>query len=410
MPLLLALLSLLGPHATDAALHAGDPEAPWVRAAPVLLPERSAAIVAPVVKRRVYGYLPYWESSIDLGALRWDLLTDVIAFSAEIGADGTVTNAHGLPGAALLSAAHQHGVRVHLCATLFNTSTGSEIATFLGSAAAQGRAVQALVSLASGLDGLNLDFEYVPSASRDAFTAFVQTLHGALRAASPGAELTLAMPATTSYSGYDVKALAAASERLLLMEYDWHWRTAPTSGANAPLPSVTAAVDGFLALAPAASMAMGVPYYGWDWPTAAASPGASTTAGGASVLFGSVFANFASYGRLWDAGSQTPWYTYLASGQQHQAWVEDGESLALKYQAVNARGLAGVMIWALGYDAGRSEAWTALEAAFRDPQAPPAPPPASGCTHADQGPLLALAAVLALGAARRRLRRVREDG
>jgi len=46
--------------------------------------------------KRVYGYLPYWEN-IDLAAFRWDLVSDVVAFSAEIAADGSVSNPHALP-------------------------------------------------------------------------------------------------------------------------------------------------------------------------------------------------------------------------------------------------------------------------------------------------------------------------
>ena len=155
---------MLGPHAADAQAHAADPEAGWVREPPGIL-YKTYKMTAPTLTRRVYGYLPYWES-IDLVSYHWDLITDVIAFSVGIGADGTVTNSHSLPGAALVSAAHAHGVNVHLCATLFNSSGRSEIATFLASPAARAKAVQQLVALANGIDGLNLDFEFVPSGSR----------------------------------------------------------------------------------------------------------------------------------------------------------------------------------------------------------------------------------------------------
>ena len=302
----------------------------------------------------------------------------MVAFSAGVGTDGTVSNTHALPGAALVSAAHAHGLKVHLCATLFDSSGGNEIATFLGSAAAQSKAVSQLLAIAtsSGLDGLNLDFEFVPSGSRAQFTAFVQKLHAALRFALPAAEVTLAMPASTGYTGYDAKGLAAVSERLLLMEYDYHWRTALTSGANAPLPSVESAVGGFLAVAPASAIAMGVPYYGYDWPTATASPGSANSTGGATVLFADVFGKFSTYGRPWDSASQTPWYQYSLSGQEHQGWVDDGQSLALKYQFVNATNLAGIMIWALGYDAGRTESWDAIKTAFGN--GPPPQPSVPG--------------------------------
>jgi spore germination protein YaaH len=369
---LVAALLSVGPHAAEALAHAQDAPAAWVSSAPRAL---RAPLTASVPSKRVYGYLPYWEG-LDLGAFRWELVTDIVVFSATIGIDGAVANPHALPGAALVSAAHAHAVRVHLCATLFNTASGGEIATFLGSPAARANAVQQLAALAQ--DGLNLDFEFVPGASRDAFTAFVQQLRTALPA---GVELTLAMPATTAYSGYDVSALAAATDRLLLMEYDFHWRTGPSAGAVAPLGDVQRAVDGYLAKAPAASIAMGVPYYGYEWPTASAGAGAATTGAGTSVLFEAAFGKLSSYGRLWDGPSQTPWYVLTAGAQPRQGWVDDGESLALKYRFARSRDLGGVMIWALGYDGSRTEAWAALQASFLSGAAD-IPPPARGCSQA----------------------------
>ena len=374
---LLLLLSLSaraeGPHAREAALHAQDAEAAWVRATP--LPQRFVA-AAPTLTKRIYGYLPYWQA-IDVNAFHWELLTDVVTFSVGLGADGTVSNPHALPGTALASAAHAHGVKVHVCATLFNTTGNTEIASFLASTAARAKAAQQLAALAGSADGINLDFEFVPSGSRDAFTGFVQQLRAALPA---GAQLTIAMPSSIGYTGYDTAALAAATDRLLLMEYDYHWRTAPNSGPNSPLStggvwsgSVESAVTGFLGKTTADKLAVGVPYYGYDWPTASGSPGAATSGGGATVLLKDVFGKFGNYGRLWDSASQTPWYHYTASSVDHQGWVDDGQSLGLKFQYVNQKGLAGIMIWALGYDTGRTEAWDQITANFVS-----APPAADG--------------------------------
>ncbi|HUJ26081.1 MAG TPA: glycosyl hydrolase family 18 protein [Myxococcales bacterium] len=357
-PLLLAAFAA-GPHARDAQLHALDADAPRVWS--------GTGTSAPVVNRRVYGYLPYWET-IDLDNYRWDLITDVIAFSVNISsADGSISNTHALPGAALVGAAHAHGVNVHVGATLFNSSGGSEIATFLASSSMRAKAVSQLTALASGIEGLDLDFEFVPTASRDAFTSFVQQLHAAMQ---PGQELTLAMPANTSLGGYDDAALAASCERLLLMEYDYHYGGS-NAGPQAPLTtggfwnaSITGGVDSFLALVAADKIAMGVPYYGLDWPTVSSAPGAAQSGSASTVLFKDAFAKFTAYGRLWDSPSQTPWYAYDAGGQEHEGWVDDGQSLALKYQLVNSQNLAGIMIWALGYDNGRTESWQAIQDAF----------------------------------------------
>ncbi len=352
-------------------------------AGPALPPATSNVVLS----KRVYGYLPYWVR-VDLTTLRWDLLSDVIAFSADVGMDGNVGNPYALPDPALVQAAHAHGVKVHLSATLFNTlQAPNAILIFLGDPAAQVRAQQQLIALAHGIDGLNLDFEFVPSAATSAFTSFVQQIHAALRAAVPGAELTISMPSQPGHPGYDTAALQAASDRLFLMEYDYAVRDSPSAGPGAPLSKgalwpldIESALDGYLALTPPASLVLGVPYYGNEWPTASSAPGAAVTADGIAILFRDGFGKLASFGRQWESASQTPWYTYAAGGQTFQGWIEDGESLSLKYALANRKGLAGVMIWALGYDAGRTEAWDALFGAFGTLQPPP-PPGAPGELH-----------------------------
>ena len=62
---LLALVVALGPHAEEARAHAGDAGASWVAQPPA--PMRPSALTA--LPKRVYGYLPYWES-IDLASFR----------------------------------------------------------------------------------------------------------------------------------------------------------------------------------------------------------------------------------------------------------------------------------------------------------------------------------------------------
>ena len=92
-----------------------------------------------------------------------------------------------------------------------------------------------------------------------------------------------------------------------------------------------------------------------------------------------MFGKFATYGRLWDTASLTPWYSYPS----HQGWVDDDQSLAIRYQFVNQRNLRGIMIWALGYDGARTEAWDALKTAFG--KAPDPPPDAGTDAGVDAG-------------------------
>ena len=374
-----------GPHARMAALHAGEPDAAWTDApAPLAgsVAQLAPAGTTPQISARVYGYLPYF-SSIGAG-FRWDLITDLVIFDADLKPDGTVSSWHGWPQTALIQQAHAAGVRVHLCAVLFNSSSpGGEIAAFLASPSARSAAISTLAAAvkSAGAEGLNYDFEFVPTSSKDAFSQFVEDTHAALKAALPNAELTLATPSSVGYHGYDFARLAAATERILIMAYDYHWTSAPNTGPVAPLTagtfwngSVSHDVSGVLGVAPPAKLAMGVPYYGNDWPAASDQRNAATTGTAKAVLAKSAIPNSATYGRSWDADSQTPWYHYQTSvGVVHQGWYDDAESLTAKYQFVKSKSLSGIMIWALGYDNGRTELWDALQAQFGATSTPPGP-------------------------------------
>jgi MYXO-CTERM domain-containing protein len=48
-------------------------------------------------------------------------------------------------------------------------------------------------------------------------------------------------------------------------------------------------------------------------------------------------------------------------------WFDDAQSIVLKYRFIKAEKLAGAMIWALGYDSGRTELWQAIQDELGDP-------------------------------------------
>jgi spore germination protein YaaH len=371
-----------GPHTEQALRHRGE--------APQLLPEPTGAAlprVSPALARRVYGYLPYWTTS-SAATLRWDLLSDVLHFDAQLATDGHVTTSNGWATNNLVKTAHQYGAKAHLCAT----ATGGPD-TLLSSATARQTAITALVALVkdAGGDGLNIDFEFVSSAHAADFVTFIQDAATALHAALPAAELTLAMPAYPPwYPGYDVPKLAAASDRLLVMEYDFHWSGSSSTGPVAPLTGGTnwslwvekamGTGNGFLGKTTPDKLALGVPYYGYDWPTSSetAVP-ATATAKATAVVYKKAVVDAATNGRNWDPESQTPWYHYN-NGAAHQVWYDDAESLRAKYAWTNQQNLAGIMIWALGYDDGRTELWDEIQAAFG------ASGGTDGGTVADAGP------------------------
>lgn len=82
------------------------------------------------------------------------------------------------------------------------------------------------VSLEDGYAGIDVDFEFIPGESRDAYTTFVARL--AERAHQNGLIVSVALPPKTSadqrgllYEGIDYGGLGAVADQVLLMTYEW---------------------------------------------------------------------------------------------------------------------------------------------------------------------------------------------
>jgi N-acetylmuramoyl-L-alanine amidase len=331
---------------------------------------------APVVGRTVYGFLPYWVVS-DISHVQWDLLTHVAYFSAEMASDGSITALHNWPTGgsvqALINTAHANGVKVTLTATLMSSSA---ITTLLSSATYRQNAINNLKSqmLAGNADGINIDFEGMSSTQKANFVTFMTDLTTAIHAAKAGSHVSCDTPAVDWSGAFDFDALAVACDGLFIMGYDYYYGGSTTAGPCAPLTgggvwgtyNITWTVNDYLTYGGTANrgkLILGLPYYGREWPTSSSSIPSSATPPATTKLYDAARVAAASYGRLWDGASKTPYYVYSSSGW-HQGFYDDAESLGLKWDLVNTDDLGGTGMWALNYDLGDDLLWNAIRAKF----------------------------------------------
>jgi len=180
----------------------------------------------------------------------------------------------------------------------------------------------------------------------------------------------VAAPAILGGSPWNVSALSTYVDLWVIMGYDYYWGSASHAGPNSPLTSsgvwtdgdCTGSVVNYLASGcPNNRLALGVAYYGYDWPTSSNAINSTTTGTGSTVLLNAAVANATTYGRKWDNYSMDPYYEH---GTYNQCWYDDPVSLSYKYNMVNIENIAGIGIWALGYDDGLTTAWTAIQNNF----------------------------------------------
>jgi PKD repeat protein len=189
--------------------------------------------------------------------------------------------------------------------------------------------------------------------------------------------VSICTPAVDWSGAFACDALASSCDGLFVMAYDYHWRSGGEAGPCSPLAGggvwskygVTWTVDDYLSDVSAANrgkLILGVPHYGYEWPTATTSVPSATTGAGSSMTYDVARANGALHGRLWDATSSTPYYVH-STGGAHQGWYDDAESLGRKWDLVVARDLGGTGIWALNYATGDDLPWDELRARFAGP-------------------------------------------
>lgn len=112
---------------------------------------------------------------------------------------------------------------------------GAAVAALIAAPASRNAHADTLANLAtnSALDGIDLDYESIPTASRANFTAFVEVLAQKLH--DRGKLLSVTVHARTSDGGaQDWIAIGRAADSVKIMAYDYHWDTS-AAGPLAPL-------------------------------------------------------------------------------------------------------------------------------------------------------------------------------
>ncbi len=199
-----------------------------------------------------------------------------------------------------------------------------------------------------GYRGIDIDFEYILAADRDAFTEFVSVVAQTMRGSGYQTSVALA-PKTSAdqkgllYEGKDYGALGAVADFVLLMTYEWGYTYGPPM-AVAPIDQVRRVLEYALTEIPAEKISLGIPNYGYDWPLPfVRGTTAATTIGNIQAVRIAI-ENNAVIG--YDEVAKSPYFNYVAqSGIQHEVWFEDVRSLQEKFGLIADYGLRGCGYW-----------------------------------------------------------------
>ena len=247
-----------------------------------------------------------------------------------------------------------------VAAAVFATSDSREIAA---SAIAQ-------LAVMKSYDGIDIDYERVPTASRANLTAFLTTLGQKLRSANK--KLSVTVYAKTSDSenwdgpgAEDWPAIGRIADSVKIMAYDYSY-TGSAPGPIAPLDRIDRVATYAQSAIPNDKIMMALPWYGYDW-----------SAGGTrSVSYAAATQLAASNGAVisHDVNGEA---TFTFGG--HTVFFQDTASYTKKVELLKQRhpAIGGFAAWSAGVE--DPGIWSVLRGTSTSPATPsPAPPAGMG--------------------------------
>jgi spore germination protein YaaH len=213
--------------------------------------------------------------------------------------------------------------------------------------------------------GIQIDFENLAIADRDAFTRFYREVADALHGA--GYQVSVAvvhrpdeLAGATAYhewmmdswrGGYDLKALADAGDFISVMTYSQHTRRTPP-GPQASLPWTEDVVEYFLRFMPPEKLSVGVALGSQHWYTSYDERITPELARSYSAqlsyrwAMGLLERNRAAV--QWSEEHQAAYGFFPVGGTFEWIFLEDARSFGAKMRLMEKHGLRGFSAWVLG--------------------------------------------------------------
>jgi hypothetical protein len=204
-------------------------------------------------------------------------------------------------------------------------------------------------------------------------------LSAQFHSAMPDGILSIDIPAVDWGEVFNIDELKVAVDLFIVMGYDYYWNGSGTAGPVGPLYSMTDVYDYSLCRTisayqskglPDQKFVLGLPYYGRVWKTLTNTVPSGTKGYGTALTYANVRnntgGNFSPENYQWEGNSFSSCYIYYENDDWNQCFIGLDRDLKKRYDQVNYRGLAGIGIWALGYDNGYDELWDAIRSKFTD--------------------------------------------
>lgn len=352
-------------------------------------------------KRIIFGYLPWWSIE-KIKYLQLDKLTHISYFGLYIDKNGNfkTEDENGELGSYenwienkdlddLIKNSKKKGIRFALSIVSHEDEVSDK---FLSCKECWNNLLQNTIKALKEkkIQDVNINFEYVELVEGDQpkkFVEFVKFFNGGLDAEFGNSFLSVATFADSTVKPRitsELHELGKNCDALFIMAYDFHRPDSDIAGAVAPIGGVDenggeydvkTMIRNYLSNVPPNKIIMGVPYYGYNWVVeevkkeeSVRKPGNDEIGYSQAMPYEDVLGVMDEYKPeiKWDDVAKVPFFDYKNkdTNADRVVYFENAESLKEKYKLINDNNLAGVGIWALGYDGDHPELWNLLYESF----------------------------------------------
>ena len=318
---------------------------------------------------KIYSWYPYGMKDT-YENVNYDLLSTVSFYSIDVYLDSSnqisvKDNGHDTLATNLFQKAKEANCKVDLT---FQCDDPEIIGPFLNNKTVQDSSISYLTNLVNSTssNGICVDFDKLPPNSASAFISFLTQLKGSLKKSRK--TLTITLPANDFSNSFDVLKLNKVVDAYTLHAFNFH-HNGSAEGPVAPLNDtgnfdIKRSVSKYLEKGiPVQKLIVALPTYGIVWQKS---------------LDGFVFKKHILLGQIkkelsetepkpaviMDSTTFTKQYDYTTDGVVYRTYFDDAETLKEKINWLINQGIAGVGIWALGYDNGQMDIWEMIENNF----------------------------------------------
>lgn len=252
--------------------------------------------------------------------------------------------------------AHKMGLEVWSLVQNFHSGISIDLNELLPYTSKRKVLVDNLVNsvLKYGADGINLDFEGVPSSVGADYVQFIREL--SVKCHENNLILSVDNYVPTEYTAHYGRAEQGLfADYIIIMGYDEHYAGSAV-GSVASMGWMTEGIEKTMELVPVNKIINAVPFYTRVWKT----KGDNVTSEAVTMQVAKDFISRNKIKTTYDETTGQNYGTMTSGGTLYQVWLEDVTSLTNRINVMKSKGIAGIASWRVGQET--SEVWDVIAA------------------------------------------------